>query len=109
MYSHTVSSDQTTGTKAMLRAVFDHKFSGSDVRLGKLRTEMQTDRQKQTNKQRNKQTNKVTSSKIASRYTDYPAHLFVGAFAKLRRALSVCPSAWSNSAPTERIFMKFDV
>jgi len=23
--------------------------------------------------------------------------------------LSVCPSAWNNSAPTGRIFMKFDI
>jgi hypothetical protein len=23
--------------------------------------------------------------------------------------LSVCPSAWNNSAPTERIFMKVDI
>jgi hypothetical protein len=38
--------------------------------------------------------------------------LFLGAFAKLRRAaisfgMSVRPSAWDNSAPTGRIFMKF--
>ena len=42
--------------------------------------------------------------------------MFLGAFAKLRKAiflaspcLSVCPSAWNNSAPTERIFTKFDI
>jgi len=43
---------------------------------------------------------------------------FVGAIAKLRKVTicfvlsvrpSVCPSAWSNSAPTGRIFMKFDI
>jgi hypothetical protein len=47
------------------------------------------------------------------------AHIFpcLGAFAKFRRATisfiksvgpSVRPSAWNNSAPTGRIFMKFD-
>jgi hypothetical protein len=25
------------------------------------------------------------------------------------RFLNVCPSAWNNSAPTEGIFMKFDI
>jgi hypothetical protein len=39
---------------------------------------------------------------------------FLGAFAKLRKAIisfvmSVCPSAWNNSAPTGWIFMKFDI
>ena len=43
---------------------------------------------------------------------------FVGAFEKLRKTtvsfvmsvcLSVCPSAWNNSAPSGRIFMKFDI
>ena len=39
--------------------------------------------------------------------------LYLGAFVKWRKAtisfvMSVCPSAWNNSAPTERIFMKFD-
>jgi len=39
---------------------------------------------------------------------------FLGAFAKLRKAtisfvMSVCPSAWNNSTPTGRIFVKFDV
>jgi hypothetical protein len=41
---------------------------------------------------------------------------FLGAFAKLRKAaisfvmsVSVCPSAWNNSAPTGRIFMKFEI
>jgi len=48
----------------MLRGVFDPKFLGSDVRLGKSRAEMQTDRQK---KRTNKQTNKVTN---------YPTVLF---------------------------------
>jgi hypothetical protein len=48
----------------------------------------------------------------------YPRHSFLGAFAKLRKAtissvmfvcLSVCcPSACNNSAPTERIFFKFE-
>ena len=38
---------------------------------------------------------------------------FLGAFAKLLNAIisfvmSVCPSVWNNSAPTGRIFMKFD-
>jgi hypothetical protein len=40
--------------------------------------------------------------------------LFLGAFAKLRKAtvshvMCVRPSAWNNSAPTGRIFMKFDI
>jgi len=40
--------------------------------------------------------------------------LFLGAFAKLGKAtvsfiMSVCLSAWSNSAPTGRNFMKFDI
>jgi hypothetical protein len=39
---------------------------------------------------------------------------FLGAFAKFRKAtisfvLSVRPSTWKNSAPTGRIFMKFDI
>jgi hypothetical protein len=43
---------------------------------------------------------------------------FLGAFVKSRKAStsfvisvrpSVCPSAWNNSAPTGRIFMKFDI
>jgi hypothetical protein len=41
---------------------------------------------------------------------------FLGAFAKLRKATiffspcpSVCPPAWNNSAPTRRIFTKFDI
>ena len=39
---------------------------------------------------------------------------FLGAFAKLRKAtisfvMSVRPSAWNDSAPTGRIFMKFDI
>ena len=39
---------------------------------------------------------------------------FLGAFAKLRKAtisfvISVCLSAWKNSAPIGRIFMKFDI
>jgi len=48
-----------------------------------------------------------------------PAHLMLlGSFAKLRKAtisfvmcicLSVRPSEWNNSAPTGRIFMKFDI
>jgi len=42
----------------------------------------------------------------------------LGSFAKLRKAtitfviyvrLSVRPSAWNNSAPTEGIFIKFDI
>ena len=45
-------------------------------------------------------------------------YTFLGAFAKLRKAtirfaISVCkpllPSVWNNSAPTGRIFMKFDI
>ena len=40
--------------------------------------------------------------------------IFLGAFAKLRKAtvsllMSVRPSAWNNSAPIFRIFMKFDI
>jgi len=41
---------------------------------------------------------------------------FLSAFSKLRKAtilasccLSVCPSAWNNSTPTGRIFVKFDI
>jgi len=39
---------------------------------------------------------------------------FLGAFAKLLKAtfsfaMSVCLSAWNNSAATGRIFMKFDI
>jgi hypothetical protein len=39
---------------------------------------------------------------------------FLGAFAKLRKAtisfvMSVRPSAWNNSALTERILIKFDI
>jgi len=39
---------------------------------------------------------------------------FLGAFAKLWKetvsfVMSVCPSAWNNSASTERIFMKYDI
>jgi hypothetical protein len=38
----------------------------------------------------------------------------LGAFANLRQAtinfvMFVRPSAWNNSAPTKRIFMKFDI
>jgi hypothetical protein len=40
--------------------------------------------------------------------------LLFGAFAKLWKAtisfvMSVCPSTWNNSAPTGRIFIKFDM
>jgi len=39
--------------------------------------------------------------------------LFLGAFTKLRKAtvsfVYARPPAWNNSAPTERIFMKFDI
>jgi hypothetical protein len=38
---------------------------------------------------------------------------FLGTFTNLRKEttsfMSVCPSAWNNSAPTGRIFMKFHV
>jgi hypothetical protein len=43
---------------------------------------------------------------------------FLGVLTKLRKSsvifvmsvcAFVCPSAWNNSAPTERIFMKFDI
>jgi hypothetical protein len=39
---------------------------------------------------------------------------YLGALAKLRKVIinsvmSVCPSAWNNSVPTGRIFMKFDL
>ena len=39
---------------------------------------------------------------------------FLGTFAELRKdtvsfVMSVCPSAWNNSAPIGRIFMKFEV
>ena len=42
------------------------------------------------------------------------AAVFLGAFAKLRLAtisfvMSVCLSAWNNSAPTGRSFTTFDV
>ena len=41
-------------------------------------------------------------------------YAFFGKFTKLRKAtisfvMSVRPSAWNNSAPTGRIFMKFDI
>jgi len=41
-----------------------------------------------------------------------PVSVFLGAFTEFRIAtisffISVCPSAWSNSAPKGRIFMKF--
>ena len=44
----------------------------------------------------------------------FPSGLLLGAFVKLRKAtvslvMSVFPSAWKSSAPTGRIFMKFDV
>jgi hypothetical protein len=44
-------------------------------------------------------------------FLTFCCHLFLGAFAKLRKAaisfvMSVRPSVFSNSAPTERIFMK---
>jgi hypothetical protein len=39
--------------------------------------------------------------------------LFLGAFAKSRKVIisfmSVCMSAWKNSTPTGRSFMKFDI
>jgi len=43
-----------------------------------------------------------------------PRTLFVGAFAKLRKAtisfvMSVRPSAWNNLTPTGRIFIIFDI
>ena len=39
---------------------------------------------------------------------------FLGALVKLRKeangfVMTVCPSAWNKAAPTERIFMKFDI
>jgi hypothetical protein len=39
---------------------------------------------------------------------------FLGAFVKLRKVdisflMSVCPSAWNNSAFIQRIFMKLDI
>jgi len=41
------------------------------------------------------------------------AHFLGGAFAKLRKTTigfcHVCPFAWNISAPTRRIFMKFDI
>ena len=56
-------------------------------------------------------------------YIEYNSSItFLGAFAKFRKAavssvmfncLCVClsslPTAWKNSAPNERIFMKFDI
>jgi hypothetical protein len=44
----------------------------------------------------------------------YFRQCFLGAFAKLRKvtvnfAMSVRPSAWNNSAPTGRIFMKLGI
>jgi hypothetical protein len=40
--------------------------------------------------------------------------VFLGAYAKLRRVsaslvMSVCPSAWNNSAATSRIVMNYDI
>jgi hypothetical protein len=42
------------------------------------------------------------------------AYRFLGALEKLRKAtdtvvMPVCLPAWNNSAPTGRIFMKFDI
>ena len=42
------------------------------------------------------------------------SHSCLGAFAELQKAtisfvMSVCPSAWNNSAPTGRSLMKFDI
>ena len=44
----------------------------------------------------------------------FTARFLIGTFVKLRKAtsslvMSVRPSAWNYSAPTGRIFMKFDV
>jgi hypothetical protein len=44
----------------------------------------------------------------------HPCTSFLGAFENLRKAtlsfvMSVCPSAWNNSAPTGRIFVKFSI
>jgi hypothetical protein len=44
--------------------------------------------------------------RIAQFIDSMSRHMFLGAFAKLR---NVCPSACNNLAPTERIFMKFDI
>ena len=54
----------------------------------------------------------VQTDVLCAMYGIWPSNL--DAFAKLRQAtvsfvVSVCPSAWSNSAPTERIFVTFDI
>jgi hypothetical protein len=61
-----------------------------------------------------------TTNFMINLHAIYIMHLiiYVSAFVKLRKAtigfvMSVCPSvrpsAWNNSAPTQRIFMKFDI
>ena len=52
--------------------------------------------------------------KCASMFAVFLRIPSLGAFAKLGKAticfdMSVCPSAWKNSAPTGRIFIKFDI
>ena len=65
-------------------------------------------------------TENVEPEPLAVRRVSNRFSIFLGAFAKLRMALSclsvglpVCPSdrsfAWNNSAPTGRIFMKFGI
>jgi hypothetical protein len=55
----------------------------------------------------------AVSNSLKSMFFEYVLP-FLGAFAKLRKAtisfvMSVCPSAWNNWVPTERIFIKFDI
>jgi hypothetical protein len=52
------------------------------------------------------------SLNINTKYIEEACYNFVGASEKLREAavsfvMSVCTSAWNNSAPNGRIFMKF--
>ena len=52
------------------------------------------------------------SPSLLPSYSFMYSYIFLGAFAKLRRiaigfVMSVRPSAWNNSAPSARIFMKF--
>jgi hypothetical protein len=53
-------------------------------------------------------------SAVASGTPAFPAPQFLGSIAKFRKAnisviMSVCPSAWDNSAPNGRVFMTSDI
>jgi hypothetical protein len=56
----------------------------------------------------------VEGKVVCERFTAKWNVFFLGAYAKLRKAtisfvMSVRPSAWNNSAPAGRIFVKFDI